>query len=419
MSESLPIVSADGHVGPRLVEDLRAFCPPELLSAFDAYVNDDNRSKGRYVERDEAADSDPNSPWRNQYVAGHHDPEARRRDLEREGIVSEVIFHGSQNNQPVPWQTSMLGAPDDPELAAAGIRIYNDWLGALCSTDPDRHVGLAHLPMWDIDAAVTELRRAHEVGLRGVNFPAPRPWVTTYNDPAWEPFWALAEELGMPLTTHSGAGDPNVFRGAELVALMSIESGGWFSRRAAHLLIFAGVFERHPGLQLVLTEQPGTWWATTAHELDSVHAAHTAGNPVLRRQVPKRPSEYLHSNVWIGASFLSRLEAQDALEHGYVDRLLWGADYPHMEGTFQAGDTAFTPLSLRFALHGFSEPDVRAIVGGTAAEVYGLDLARLTQLAGGIGAPTYAELTGPIEGVLDTAPVGASPFAFRTSGPWS
>ena len=80
----------------------------------------------------------------------------------------------------------------------------------------------------------------------------------------------------MPLSTHSGAGDPAVFQGPELIALMSIESGGWFSRRAAHLMIFAGVFERHPELKLVLTEQPGEWWPLPGDELDSVHLANTS-----------------------------------------------------------------------------------------------------------------------------------------------
>ncbi len=414
MSSPLPIVSADCHIGPRLVEDLRSYCPKELLPAFDAYASDEQRSKGRYVEHD-ATQDDPLSPWRNQWVAGHHDAAARRRDLATEGIAAEVIFHGSQNDQPVPWQTSMLGAPDDPALAAAGISLYNRWLADLCSAAPDRHAGLAHLPMWDVAEAVAELHRAAQLGLRGVNFPAPRPWLLPYNDPAWEPFWSAAEALDMPLTTHSGAGDPAVFRGAELVALMSIESGGWFSRRAAHLLIFAGVFERHPGLKLVLTEQPGTWWPAMRAELDSVHLAHTRGNPALKRQVPRPPSEYLQRNVWVGASFLSRMEAEDARDEGYLDRLLWGADYPHMEGTFQAGDTAFTPLSLRFALHGFPEADIRAVVGGTAAQVYGLDISRLEQVAKEIGAPGYDELSQPV----DAVPAGASAFAFRTVGPWA
>jgi predicted TIM-barrel fold metal-dependent hydrolase len=206
-----------------------------------------------------------------------------------------------------------------------------------------------------------------------------------------------------------------MFQGPELVALMSIESGGWFSRRAAHLMIFAGVFERHPDLRLVLTEQPGEWWPYMEQELDTAHAAASRGNAALQRQVPKAPSEYLHRNVFVGASFLSRQEAEGAIRDGYADRLMWGADYPHMEGTFQAGDTSIGKLSLRFTFAGVPEATVRAIVGGTAADVYGLDLGALQAIAKEIDAPTFDELSEPLEAV----PAGASPFAFRTVGPWA
>jgi predicted TIM-barrel fold metal-dependent hydrolase len=412
--QPLVIVSADCHIGPRLVEDLRPHCPPELLAAFDAYASDGSRSNGRYLPQT-GRDDAPLAPWRNRWTDGHHDPAARRRDLDVEGIAAEIIFHGSQNDQPIPFQTSMLGAPADPELSAAGIRIYNDWLAALCAEAPARHVGLAHLPMWDIPAAVAELHRAADIGLRAVNFPAPRPWLRPYNDPAWEPLWAAAVERSMPLTTHSGAGEPAVVRGPEMTAMMSIESGGWFSRRAAHQMIFAGVFERHPELILVLTEQPGEWWPYLVNELDSVYMAGTRDGGPLKAQVPRPPSEYLHRNVYIGASFLSRAEAEGAVRDGYADRLLWGADYPHMEGTFQVGDTPFTAMSLRFALAALAPDVIRAIVGGTAAAVYGLDLPALERVARDIGAPTMAELTEP----LDLVPVGASPLAFRTFGPWA
>ena len=413
-SDPLVIVSADCHIGPRLVEDLRPHCPADLLATFDAYVGSPERSPGRFVQQD-GRDDEPLSPWRNRWTSGHHDPEARRRDLDAEGIAAEVIFHGSQNDEPVPFQTSMLGAPDDPELAAAGIRIYNRWLAEVCADAPERHVGLAHVPIWDIDASVAELRWAADAGLKGVNFPAPRPWVRPYNDRAWEPFWAAAEELALPLTTHSGAGDPRMFAGPELVALMSVESGGWFSRRAAHLLILAGVFERHPALRLVLTEQPGEWWPYLRLELDTAHHAATQGNPALRAQVPHAPSEYLHRNVFIGASFLSRAEAEGAVRDGYADRLLWGADYPHMEGTFQVGETSMTRASLRFTFAGLDEGLARDVLGGTATTVYGLDAAALTQVAQAIDAPTFAEIDEPLESV----PAGASPFAFRTAGPWA
>lgn len=410
----LIIISSDCHIGPRLVEDLRAYCPHEFLSRFDAYVSDGARSQGRYVEQT-GADHEALSPWRNRWASGHHDPEARRRDLEAEGVVAEVVFHGSQNDQPIPFQTSMLGPPEDPEMAAVGIHIYNHWLADVCAAAPGRHVGLAHLPMWDVDAAASELRWAADAGLGGVNFPAPRPWLQPYNDPAWEPLWSAAEELSMPLSTHSGAGDPSVYRGPELVALVSIESGGWFSRRGAHLLIFGGVFERHPDLTLVLTEQPGQWWPYLVDELDSVYLANARDGGPLARQVPRPPSEYLHRNVFIGGSFLSRAEAEGAILGGFADRIMWGADYPHMEGTFQVGDESYTRLSLRFTFAGIDERYVRDMVGATAAKVYRLDVDALGVVAARIGAPTFAELSRPLEIV----PAGASPFAFRTRGPWA
>jgi predicted TIM-barrel fold metal-dependent hydrolase len=420
--DPLMIVSADCHVGPRLVEELRPYCPSRLLDAFDGYVAATDRSEGRYVsEHDVGADA----LWqvRNQHTTGHHDPAARQRDLDFDGVAAEVLFHGSQNNQPIPFQTSMLGAPDDPELAAEGIRIYNRWLADVCAEPPHRHVGLAHVPLWDLDASIAELRWARDAGLHGVNFPAPRPWIRPpYNDRSWEPFWATAEELDLPLTTHSGAGDPDVFAGPEVVALVSTESGGWFSRRAVHLLIFAGVFERHPGLKLVLTEQPGEWWPYTRVELDSVHMANTQGNAALRKQVPERPSTYMHRNVFVGASFLSRSEAAGAVRDGYADRLMWGSDYPHVESTFQypgtddfEGAESVGRLALRFTFAGLPEDQVRSLLGLTAAKVYGLDVDELSAVARAIDAPTFAGVSVP----LDEAPVGASTLAFRTYGPWA
>jgi predicted TIM-barrel fold metal-dependent hydrolase len=225
----------------------------------------------------------------------------------------------------------------------------------------------------------------------------------------------------MPLTTHSGAGDPTLFAGPELGALQQVESGGWFSRRALHQLIFSGVFERHPDLTLVLTEQPGEWWPYTATELDTVHMSATRGNPALAAQVPELPSHYMHRNVYIGASFLSRSEARGAVRDGYADRIMWGSDYPHMEGTYQyqppdtPAPVSIGKLSVRRTFAGLDEASVRAMLGGTAAKVYRLDPGALADTARRIGAMTYEEIDEPV----DTIPAGASPFAFRSVGPWA
>jgi len=127
------VVSADCHIGPRLVEDLGVYCPPELRTQFDAYVADEHRSRGRFFEHEGDEEGDL-APWRNRKTEGHYDPDARRRDLDFDGVAAEVIFHGSQNDQPIPFQTSMIGPPGDVDLAAAGIRMYNCWLADVCAS---------------------------------------------------------------------------------------------------------------------------------------------------------------------------------------------------------------------------------------------------------------------------------------------
>lgn len=410
------IVSSDTHIGPRLREDLRPYCEASLLDAFDEFAADIEAHRAAvYAKVPGRAET---SQGRNRTTAGHHDPEARRRDLDHDGVAAEIIFHGSQNEEPLPWGTFVVFLPPSGDLAnvAAGRRIYNRWLADFCATDPVRHVGLMQLPMWDLDASLAELHRMADAGLRGVNFPAPSAALTPYNDRAWEPFFAACAERGLPLTTHAGAGDPAQWTGRETFALMTVESGGWFSRRAMHQLIFGGVFERHPGLQLVLTEQPGDWWSYTLRELDSVWRAHRAS---LGDQVPRPPSEYAHEHVTLGASFLANYEAHDAVEHHYAANVLWGSDYPHAEGTWQnpasPDDESIGKLSMRATFAGVAPEHLRAMAGLNACRVYGLDAAALAGVAARIGAPTVDELTRP----LDAVPAGGSPFAFRTFGPWA
>lgn len=415
--EPVIVVSSDTHIGPRLREDLRPYCPAPLLAEFDDFAATIDAQRAELYERMRGRQAAGMSP--NRRTAGHHDPHARLRDLDYDGVAAEVIFHGSQNEEPIPWGNFVVFLPpvtDDLRLVAAGRAIFNRWLADHCSVEPHRRAGLAQLPMWDLDAAVAELRWAHEHGLRGVNFPAPGPSLAPYNDPSWEPFWATAAELRMPLTTHAGAGDPGQWSGREAMSLMTIESGGWASRRALHQMIFGGVFDRHPHLHLVLTEQPGDWWTYTLRELDSVWMAHRS---TLGDQVPRPPSHYCQRNVSLGASFLAPFEAQDAIEHGYVDNVMWGSDYPHTEGTFQFPEhpdqASIGRVALRNTFAGLAPEAVVAMAGLNAARVYGLDTVALAAEARRIGAPTPSELSQPV----DQVPAGASPFAFRTFGPWA
>jgi predicted TIM-barrel fold metal-dependent hydrolase len=417
-TEKLVVVSSDTHIGPRLKEDLRHYCPARARADFDELVATREAAAANAAGGSLAFGAHPNTR-----TAGHHDMHARLRDMDHDGVAAEVIFHGSQNGEPMPFLPPLLGNNAtfdfDRDLAADGVRIYNRWLADACSVEPERHVGLAHVPMWDIDAATREVEWAATAGLRGVNFPAPRHGVyLEYNDRAWEPFWSACESHGMTLATHVGVASPGRASGPESLALTSIEDGGYFARRAIWWMIFGGVFERHPRLKLVITESPGEWWAYTMVELDSTWLSQAEWNTALREQVPRRPSEYCEANVFVGASFLAPFEAATAVEHGYASQLLWGSDYPHLEGTWQYRDDDAEPVTRAAQRNTFCAlpaDATRAILGRNALRVYGLDEAALTRVAARIAAPTIDELAQPI----DRVPAGASPTAFRTFGAWS
>jgi predicted TIM-barrel fold metal-dependent hydrolase len=407
------VVSADTHIGPRAKEDLREYCPKNLLDEYDAWLDavTEAGKDGAYDHR-HAGNPDRIERLHLNDVPGHYDMHARIADMNRDGVAGAVIFHGSQNLEPLPFLDAVgtrifrTGGSDEIEMeketlakVKVGLRMYNRWLADVCSIEPERHAGLVHLPIWDLEAAIDELKWGAEHGLRGVNFPAPRAGIKFFDDPAWEPFWNTCEEHNLPLTTHAGVGNPAEWAGPIAGALAQLEAAGYSVTKGLHRLIFAGVFERHPNLRIVYTEQtaqPSIWWEPAGEEYDSVWRKR---NWQVGALCPRPPSEYMRHHVFLGASFLHRApeEPWKASRGGYAGNVLWGSDYPHTEGTLvEHGDgTSTTRLSLSYIFSGTPERSVRQIAGANAAEVFGLDMAALERVAERIGAPTMDDLAVP------------------------
>jgi predicted TIM-barrel fold metal-dependent hydrolase len=409
----LIIVSSDSHVGPRLTEDLRQYCPSEYLSAFDQFTaaNSDAWSETRDsrvgVEGDETQGASTQAAAQamqreavNSRTAGHYDVYARLNDMDWDGVAAEVIFHGSQNQEAFPFagirEARVTLAEQNLELLHVGYRMYNRWLSDFVSVAPERHVGLAYLPMWDVDLAVKELEWAAKAGLRGVNFPAPKPGIAEYDDPLWEPFWSACEASGMMLATHIGVSiAPST--GPQHFAINLVENIGWQSRRGMHRMIFGGVFERHPALRLILTEQARGWWTYVKGDLDRAYGV--TPTRALQAQVPRKPSEYMTSNVFLGASFMGPETVREAIDEGYASNVLWGSDYPHGEGTYKypeyPGEPSMSRQCIRWAFAKCPMEYQVPMLGENGIRVYGLDQEALAKIALSIG-PTIDEINEPL-----------------------
>jgi hypothetical protein len=99
-----------------------------------------------------------------------------------------------------------------------------------------------------------------------------------------------------------------------------------------------------------------------------------------------RPAEYVDRHVFLGGSLMKRYEAEMRAEIG-IDRLMWGSDYPHLEGA-----APVHRLVLRQVFGGLPEEDLRRILGLNAIDVFGFDRALLEAVADRVG-PTVADLS--------------------------
>jgi predicted TIM-barrel fold metal-dependent hydrolase len=434
------VVSVDSHVGPSVKEDLVEYCDPKHLDDFHRFTDemeqhgllswrsseaakpgeDQSWELGRRLDKSQAEKFAKAAGIRNadqvdlqfmqrsfeaSFRPGLQDSAARIADMDEAGVAAAVIFHGGLNGQSIPFSTTGLIAWGDTRynhLEPAGVRIYNRWLADFVAEAPDRHIGIAHIPISDPDACVREVEWAAEAGLKGINLPAPRGDFAMLNESVWEPLWSACAETGLTLNTHGGGGEHYPYKGDGAQSMYMMETT-WRTRRGVWVMILGGVFDRHPGLKLVMTEQWMDWAPQVIDDMEGLYAG--PGGAHLRKTLPRPPSEYFRENCFIGASFLSNWEAKLGIERDLVANTMWGDDYPHAEGTWP-----HTRESMRFTFSDIDPGHTQQYLGDTAIDVYGLDRSRLAAIAAGIG-PTVSEMAEPYTPASGEA-LGL--YAFRT-----
>jgi uncharacterized protein len=294
-------------------------------------------------------------------------PALRLQDMDRDRVWAHVVFG------PV---TSIK--TEDEAFMRACYSAYNDWLYEdFCTAAPDRLIGVAMLPP-KAEAAIEELTRlAKRGGVRQANLQIavaePR-----LEDPRWEPLFTLLEESGIVLSFHVTV-FPGVtkafdkYKGSPgatfLHAKMFIEQ---FLDPFVDLFAW-GILERHPGLKIVIAESGVGWVPWVVEELDYRHHRlwECADFWDDRGGIPHKmkPSEVFQRQVY--GTFQQSPTAMRLLEFWGPDNLLWASDYPHPDSIWPNSQRTIGETM------GHMDPsDVRRIVGGNAAKLYGLDLSK-------------------------------------------
>jgi uncharacterized protein len=358
------VIDADGHVEEdlawivdRIDPSLRALAPRFERNADGTVVN--------LIE---------GKPWRPTFElprrskthtsaggaerTGGRDPVERLRVLDEEGITAAVLF---------PSMGLMYGLYEDPKPAAALCAANNDWLAGYCAADPRRLIGVALLPQQDPNLAVAELERVvEEHGFVGGVIRPNRIAGRTVDDESFEPLWAAAAALDVPIVLHEayfggidtvGEDRQRTYAGAHVISHP-------FEQMTAMLsLCVAGVLQRHPTLRLGFFEAGCGWapyWVERIEEHFELAPSDFAGGD---------PREVLNTRTWLTFEVEERTLPL-ALELGWANNVCFASDYPHFDAVYPGAVEAVRA-------HGLDPKLERKVLADNALAFYGDSLRQL------------------------------------------
>jgi predicted TIM-barrel fold metal-dependent hydrolase len=283
------------------------------------------------------------------------DAHARLRHLDELGIWAQVLYpnvagFGAQR---------FLGL-GDAELMLLCVRAYNDFLADWCAADSRRLLGVSATPFWDPPAAADEIRRAADLGHRGVLMTGEPQALGFPNlgDRSWDPIWHAADECGLAIHFHLGSGDMSkAFTPARVEAhglsqTYAFTAVELFLKNATQVsdLLLSGVLERHPDLKFVSVESGIGWVPFVLEAVDYSFAEARFGDDT---EVRTKPSELFARQVY-ACYWFEQFAPRRLLDAIPVSNVLFETDFPHpiclhgdVRGTIDAGLADATPEQRR------------------------------------------------------------------------
>jgi predicted TIM-barrel fold metal-dependent hydrolase len=307
----------------------------------------------------------PKSKTFDQMRPGCYDPRERLKDMDADGVDAQVCF---------PTLPHIAGANfielQDKEYALAVIKAYNDWLAEeWCGADPDRLIGAAILPLFDMKAAAAEIRRVAGNGIKAVSLPS-HPHtiagVQNYPDASWEPVYDALSETRLPAEVHiaSGKTDTSVLAKsagspAEVFVCLAPSSNMEF----VATILFSGVLRKWPKLKFISAESGIGWLPYFLERADYTHRKHQFWTG---SRIDVTPSDLFRQSVY--ANFISDRAGVELRSMIGIENIMLGTDYPHTDTSWPD-----TQRIIKEQLGDLPDEDRAKICALNAVKVFGLD----------------------------------------------
>ena len=384
-----PVFDADNHMYEK-TDAFTKFLPPEY-SGLIKYVEVNGRTK--IAVRNVISDYIPNPtfnvvgrPGASEELFKHGNPEGKtRRELMGEPIRSPEAFFSPEPrlalmdelgiDRALMWPTlaSLLEErlSTDPRATHVVVHALNQWMHEHWTFNYENRIfptPVITLPI--VSEAIKELEWVYERGAKIILIrPAPVPGFEgnrSFALPEFDPFWQRVTELDITVGLHASddgltryynqwegkpEGEHLPFAGkSAFMDIMHTQGRGIFDTVAS--LIGHGLLTRFPTLRMLPVEN-GSAWVRPFIEAIGQSYAH---EPAL---YDEDPLMVLKRNIWIHP--FHEEDPRGLIDLVGVDRVVFGSDYPHIEGMSE-------PLSYVDELEGLSHAEVALVMGGNLAE---------------------------------------------------
>ncbi len=282
----------------------------------------------------------------------------RLRQLDFDGVQAEVIY---------PPQRTMgyFMGNTDTEFHAAGLEAYHRWVSEdFCAADPDRLKPVIQIPNLGVEKAVGTLKEGKKQGCAAATLSA-WPSGNAALSEADDPFWAAAQDQEFPVSMHItlasyAAPGPRKPIQSSMRGLAS----GQFQHMPLIILdmIFDGVFDRFPKLQLIASEAGLGWVPYFTEQMDDRYWRNRTWSGV---QLKHLPSEYVPRNWYFGVirDFYGIRNRHEAVG---VDKVLFCTDFPH-----HINDYPYSRKVVKEMFAGVPPDETFKMVYGNSARLFG------------------------------------------------